>query len=187
MHALGAAALANRRRRFDGRATYVFNMHVNPANICAMGCTFCNYAASPAASHAYVMEESEILAKVEPSAADRGAHRGRVEPRVAVYAQPGARGRIAEPLPPLFTSNRTRLWKSTTSPAPPAGRRDGDPDRTQGGRYGCHAGWRSRDIFRSPMAEALAKQDRPAGLDQDTPIGPPDGDTDQCHHAFRFR
>ncbi len=65
LHALGAAALANRRRRFDGRATYVFNMHVNPANICAMGCTFCNYAASPAASHAYVMEESEILAKVE--------------------------------------------------------------------------------------------------------------------------
>ncbi len=65
LHALGAAALDNRRRRFGERATYIFNMHVNPANICAMGCTFCNYAASPSAAHAYVLEESEIISKVE--------------------------------------------------------------------------------------------------------------------------
>lgn len=65
LHGLGAAALSNRRQRFSERATYIFNMHVNPANICAMGCTFCNYAASPNASHAYVMEEKEIIDKVE--------------------------------------------------------------------------------------------------------------------------
>ncbi len=64
LHALGTAALANRRRRFDDRATYIFNLHINPANICAMGCTFCNYAAGPKAPHAYVLEESEILEKV---------------------------------------------------------------------------------------------------------------------------
>ena len=64
LHALGTAALANRRRRFDDRATYIFNLHINPANICAMGCTFCNYAAGPNAPHAYVLEESEILEKV---------------------------------------------------------------------------------------------------------------------------
>lgn len=65
LHALGAAALENRRRRFGDRATYVCNLHVNPANICAMGCTFCNYAAVPTAPHAYVLEESEIFDKVE--------------------------------------------------------------------------------------------------------------------------
>ena len=42
VHALGQAALADRLRRFGDKATYVFNMHINPANICAMGCTFCN-------------------------------------------------------------------------------------------------------------------------------------------------
>jgi aminodeoxyfutalosine synthase len=64
LHALGTAALANRRRRFGDRATYIFNLHINPANICAMGCTFCNYAAGPNAPHAYVLEESEIFEKV---------------------------------------------------------------------------------------------------------------------------
>ncbi len=64
LHALGTAALANRRRRFGDRATYIFNLHINPANICAMGCSFCNYAAGPNAPHAYVLEESEILEKV---------------------------------------------------------------------------------------------------------------------------
>jgi aminodeoxyfutalosine synthase len=64
LHDLGAAALANRRRRFGDRATYIFNLHINPANICAMGCTFCNYAAGPRAPHAFVLEESEILEKV---------------------------------------------------------------------------------------------------------------------------
>lgn len=65
LHVLGAAALSNRRQRFGERATFIFNMHVNPANICAMNCTFCNYAASPTAAHAYVMEEYEIIEKVK--------------------------------------------------------------------------------------------------------------------------
>ena len=65
VHRIGTAALENRRRRYGDAATYVFNLQINPANICAMGCTFCNYAASPDAEHAYVMEEEEILDKVE--------------------------------------------------------------------------------------------------------------------------
>jgi len=65
LHRLGAAALANRRRRFGRKATYVFNLQINPTNICGSGCTFCNYAASKNAPHAYVLEESEIFAKVE--------------------------------------------------------------------------------------------------------------------------
>ena len=64
VHALGAAAMENRRMRFDDRATYVFNLHVNPANICSMGCSFCNYAATPQASHAYVLSEDQIIQQV---------------------------------------------------------------------------------------------------------------------------
>ncbi len=65
VHRLGRAALACRRKRFGEAATYVFNVHVNPSNICAMGCTFCNYAASPRAEHAYVLDEEEIYAEIE--------------------------------------------------------------------------------------------------------------------------
>ena len=64
LHALGRAALANRRLRFGERATFVFNLQINPANICGAGCTFCNYAASRHDAHAYVLSEEEILAKV---------------------------------------------------------------------------------------------------------------------------
>lgn len=62
---LGEAALANRQRRFGRRATYVFNLQINPSNICGSGCTFCNYAASKSAPHAYVLEEPEIFEQVE--------------------------------------------------------------------------------------------------------------------------
>jgi aminodeoxyfutalosine synthase len=65
LHRLGASALSNRRQRFGRQATYVFNLQINPANICGSGCTFCNYAASKNAPHAYVLEESEIFAQVE--------------------------------------------------------------------------------------------------------------------------
>ncbi|MDA8138453.1 MAG: CofH family radical SAM protein [Desulfobacteraceae bacterium] len=64
LHALGRAALANRRMRYDAKATYVFNLQINPANICGARCTFCNYAASKNDPHAYVMSEEEILDKV---------------------------------------------------------------------------------------------------------------------------
>jgi aminodeoxyfutalosine synthase len=65
LHRLGEAALANRQQRFGRQATYVFNLQINPTNICGSGCTFCNYAASKNASHAYVLEEPEILDQVE--------------------------------------------------------------------------------------------------------------------------
>lgn len=64
LHALGKAALANRRARFGEKATFVFNIQINPANICGAGCSFCNYAASANDPHAYVLSEEEILTKV---------------------------------------------------------------------------------------------------------------------------
>ncbi len=65
LHELGAAALENRIRRFGRRATYIFNIQINPANICSMGCSFCNYAASTGDEHAYVMDEDEIFSKAK--------------------------------------------------------------------------------------------------------------------------
>lgn len=65
LHAIGRAAFANRISRFGRKATYVFNMQINPANICGAGCTFCDYAASRNASHAYVLKEEEIITKVK--------------------------------------------------------------------------------------------------------------------------
>ena len=64
LHRLGQAALANRQKRYGPKATYVFNLQINPTNICGSGCTFCNYAASKNAPHAYVLEEAEILDQV---------------------------------------------------------------------------------------------------------------------------
>jgi len=64
LHRLGQAALANRQKRYGEKATYVFNLQINPSNICSSGCTFCNYAASRNAPHAYVLEEPDILDKV---------------------------------------------------------------------------------------------------------------------------
>lgn len=65
VHALGRAALSNRMQRFGDRATFVFNIQINPSNICASGCTFCNYAAGPDDEHAYALEESDIFRNVE--------------------------------------------------------------------------------------------------------------------------
>lgn len=65
VHAIGRAALANRRRRFHDRATFVFNIQINPSNICVSGCTFCNYAAGADDAHAYVLEEDDIFREVE--------------------------------------------------------------------------------------------------------------------------
>ena len=64
LHAMGAAALANRRKRFGNKATFVFNLQINPANICGAGCTFCNYAASKNDAHAYVLNEEQIMDQV---------------------------------------------------------------------------------------------------------------------------
>ena len=65
LHRLGEAALANRQQRFGRKASYVFNIQINPTNICGSGCTFCNYAASKNAPHAYVLEETEIYETVD--------------------------------------------------------------------------------------------------------------------------
>jgi aminodeoxyfutalosine synthase len=65
VHRLGQAALASRQRRYGDRATYVFNLSVNPSNICHGGCRFCRYSARPDDEHAYVLDRDTILDRVE--------------------------------------------------------------------------------------------------------------------------
>ncbi len=64
LHALGTAAYQNRRQRYGDRATYIFNQHINPSNICTLGCVFCNYGAQPDAPHAFARREEDILQSV---------------------------------------------------------------------------------------------------------------------------
>lgn len=65
LHQIGAAALENRQKRYGNAATYVFNIHINPANICVMKCSFCGYAASEKDENAYILNEQDIFSKVQ--------------------------------------------------------------------------------------------------------------------------
>lgn len=65
LFALGAAAGANREIRFGGRTTFVRNIHLNPSNVCEMGCRFCHYSVRPGNQKAYFLTAGEILEKVK--------------------------------------------------------------------------------------------------------------------------
>ena len=65
IHRLGEAAMVNRIDRFGRNVTYVFNLQVNPSNLCVGDCGFCDFSAKPGDGAAYVMDEDEIFSKVE--------------------------------------------------------------------------------------------------------------------------
>ena len=65
LHELGQRADAERRRRHGNKAYYVVNAHINPTNVCRIGCPLCAFAAKPGDKKAYVLEIDEILRKAE--------------------------------------------------------------------------------------------------------------------------
>ena len=65
LHELGRRADAERRKRHANRAYYVINAHINPTNICRIGCPLCAFAAKPGDTRAYVLEVDEILRKAQ--------------------------------------------------------------------------------------------------------------------------
>lgn len=65
LHTLGKRADAERRRRHGNKAYYVVNAHINPTNICRIGCPLCAFAAKPDEQKAYVLEIDEILRRAE--------------------------------------------------------------------------------------------------------------------------
>lgn len=64
IHTLGELGLAHRRRRFGDKAFYVYNQHLNYANVCANACRFCGFAKRPGEPGAYVYSVEEALAKI---------------------------------------------------------------------------------------------------------------------------
>ena len=62
---LGRAAKLNREARFGRTATFVHNIQINPSNICEGTCRFCRYRAGEGDAHAYVLDEADILKKIE--------------------------------------------------------------------------------------------------------------------------
>jgi aminodeoxyfutalosine synthase len=186
LHRLGEAALANRQRRFGRRATYVFNLQINPSNICGSGCTFCNYAASKNAPHAYVMEEAEIFEKVERLGPTEVHIVGGLN-QIWDYTRNlelvrSLRSRFAGLHIKAYTAVEIDYFART------AGLSDIDgAGSAQGCRHGRHARRRRGDFFRPALPAALEKQDQSRGLGAHPPAGPRQEHSHQRHHAVRVR
>jgi len=65
LHQLGQRADAERRKRHGNNAYYVINAHINPTNVCRIGCPLCAFAAKPDDKKAYVLEIDEMLHRAE--------------------------------------------------------------------------------------------------------------------------
>ncbi|MDR3182571.1 MAG: CofH family radical SAM protein [Planctomycetaceae bacterium] len=72
LHELGMRADEVRRQRHGDKAYYVVNAHINPTNVCRIGCPLCAFACKPDDKNAYVLEIDEILSRAQ-NAADFGA------------------------------------------------------------------------------------------------------------------
>jgi len=64
-HELGKRADAERRRRHGNNTYYVINAHINPTNVCRIGCPLCAFAAKPDDKKAYVLEIDEIVHRAQ--------------------------------------------------------------------------------------------------------------------------
>ena len=68
---VGVWADRQRQHRHGKKAYYIVNAHINPTNICQLGCPLCAYACRVAEERAYVMSVDEVLQHVQ-SAVDSG-------------------------------------------------------------------------------------------------------------------
>lgn len=64
LHQIGRLADGVRRRMHGDKAYYVVNAHLNPTNICRVGCPLCAFAAKPDEDRAYLLETDDILERV---------------------------------------------------------------------------------------------------------------------------
>ncbi len=65
LYELGKLAFAAKQARFGDVVTYTVNRHINPTNLCVHSCKFCDFAAKPRDSHAYILDEPTILQSIE--------------------------------------------------------------------------------------------------------------------------
>ncbi|MDR3232960.1 MAG: aminofutalosine synthase MqnE [Planctomycetaceae bacterium] len=72
LHQLASAADEVRRQRHGDKAYYVVNAHINPTNICRIGCPLCAFACRSDDKNAYTLTVDEILCRAQ-NASDFGA------------------------------------------------------------------------------------------------------------------
>jgi aminodeoxyfutalosine synthase len=61
---VGRMADYAQRRRHDDKVYFVINTHINPTNICALNCAFCDYKNNAAEEGAWEMDMDEILGHI---------------------------------------------------------------------------------------------------------------------------
>jgi len=65
LHELGKRADAERRKRHGNKTYYVVNAHINPTNVCRIGCPLCAFAAKSNDKKAYILEIDEIVHRAQ--------------------------------------------------------------------------------------------------------------------------
>ncbi|MGB0378185.1 MAG: hypothetical protein ACPGGE_05120, partial [Poseidonia sp.] len=62
LNEVGAMANIVRQARFDSKAFFNSNVHINQTNICVLACRFCAFRRGPKAKDAYAMSVDDYLA-----------------------------------------------------------------------------------------------------------------------------
>ena len=62
LNEVGALADVVRQARFDSKAFFNSNVHINQTNICVLACRFCAFRRGPKAKDAYAMSVDDYLA-----------------------------------------------------------------------------------------------------------------------------
>ena len=62
LNEVGALAIVVRQARFDSKAFFNSNVHINQTNICVLACRFCAFRRGPKAKDAYAMSVDDYLA-----------------------------------------------------------------------------------------------------------------------------
>jgi len=69
LHRVGSLADSVRKRLHGDTVRYVVNAHLNPTNICRIGCPLCAFGCSKGDSRAYTLELDDILCRVDRAVA----------------------------------------------------------------------------------------------------------------------
>ncbi len=65
LHRAGALADSVRKRLHGDAVRYVVNAHLNPTNVCRIGCPLCAFGCSDVDSRAYVLDLDDIMRRVD--------------------------------------------------------------------------------------------------------------------------
>jgi len=69
LHQVGTLADSVRKRLHGNVVRYIVNAHLNPTNVCRIGCPLCAFGCSEGDSRAYTLELDDVLRRVERAVA----------------------------------------------------------------------------------------------------------------------